>query len=170
MRARRRRDGRLRSAKAIAYIGTNLSPALLGVGYIVGLNIGIVIVAGSMLSWNIAIPIYSAFFLDASVLGRAIAAQARRCADAIWGTQIRYLGVGAMLVGGIWTLFSLRNSLLSGVRSGLAATRAGAAKVIEETEQDHADEGGADRARRVHAAARRAVPGDRATTSPSRSR
>ena len=34
-------------------------------------------------------------------------------------TQIRYLGVGAMLVGGVWTLFSLRNSLLSGVSSGL---------------------------------------------------
>ena len=45
----------------------------------------------------------------------------------IWATQIRYLGVGAMLIGGIWTLFSLRKSLLSGVRSGLAATRAGAA-------------------------------------------
>ena len=50
--------------KAIAYMGTNLSPALLGVGYIVGLNIGIVVVAGGILSWNIAIPIYSAFFLD----------------------------------------------------------------------------------------------------------
>ena len=50
--------------KAIAYMGTNLSPALLGVGYIVGLNIGIVVVGGGILSWNIAIPIYSAFFLD----------------------------------------------------------------------------------------------------------
>jgi putative OPT family oligopeptide transporter len=46
--------------KAVAYIGTNLSPALLGVGYIVGLNIGIVIVGGSILSWDVAIPIYSA--------------------------------------------------------------------------------------------------------------
>ncbi len=50
--------------KGIAYMGTNLSPALLGVGYIVGLNIGIVVVGGGILSWNIAIPIYSAFFLD----------------------------------------------------------------------------------------------------------
>ena len=31
------------------------------------------------------------------------------------------LGVGAMLIGGVWTLFSLRNSLLSGVKSGIAA-------------------------------------------------
>src|SRR5690606_8103745 len=49
--------------KAIAYMGTNLSPALLGVGYIVGLNIGVVVVAGGILSWNIAIPIYSTWFL-----------------------------------------------------------------------------------------------------------
>ena len=45
-------------------------------------------------------------------------------AGAIRGAQIRYLGVGAMLVGGVWTLFSIRKSILSGVSSGLAATRA----------------------------------------------
>jgi putative OPT family oligopeptide transporter len=41
-----------------------------------------------------------------------------------------------MLIGGIWTLISLRNSLLSGIRSGLAATRAGATKIVAHTEQD----------------------------------
>ena len=50
-------------------MGTNLSPALLGVGYIVGLNISIVVVAGGVLSWNIAIPIYTQFFLDGNAGG-----------------------------------------------------------------------------------------------------
>src|SRR5690606_15243524 len=50
--------------------------------------------------------------------------------------QIRYLGVGAMLIGGLWALVSLRKSLLSGIRSGLAATRAGASQAIAHTEQD----------------------------------
>lgn len=124
--------------KAIAYLGTNLSPALLGVGYIVGLNIGIVVVGGGILSWNIAIPIYSALFLDSdpTLAARLAGAGAEDAAGAIWSTQIRYLGVGAMLIGGIWTLISLRSSLLSGIKSGLAATRAGAGKVIEHTEQD----------------------------------
>jgi len=124
--------------KGIAYMGTNLSPALLGVGYIVGLNIGIVVVAGGILSWNIAIPIYSAFFLDGNpaLAARVAGAAAEDAAGMIWSAQIRYLGVGAMLIGGIWTLISLRKSLLSGVRSGLAATRAGAAKVVAETERD----------------------------------
>ena len=39
--------------------------------------------------------------------------------------QIRYLGVGAMLVGGLWALITLRKSIVSGVKSGLAAARAG---------------------------------------------
>lgn len=123
---------------AIAYLGTNLSPALLGVGYIVGLNIGIVVVAGGILSWNIAIPIYSANFLDTdpALAARIAGLNAEEAAGAIWSAQIRYLGVGAMLIGGIWTLIALRHSLMSGVRSGLAATRAGAAKVVAHTEQD----------------------------------
>jgi uncharacterized oligopeptide transporter (OPT) family protein len=45
-------------------MGTGLSPALLGVGYIVGLNIGIVVLSGSILAYNIAIPFYHAFMLD----------------------------------------------------------------------------------------------------------
>jgi putative OPT family oligopeptide transporter len=124
--------------KIIGYVGTNLSPALLGVGYIVGLNIGTVVVAGGLLSWSIAIPIYSGFFLDNDTVlaARLVGMSAEDAAGTIWSTQIRYLGVGAMLIGGIWTLISLRASLLSGVRSGLAATRAGAAKIIEHTEQD----------------------------------
>lgn len=125
-------------AKIIGFIGTNLSPALLGVGYIVGLNVGIVVVSGSILSWHIAIPLYQAFFLEADL---QLAAQIARlsAADAgyaIWSAKIRYLGVGAMLIGGIWTLFSLRNSLLKGVKSGFAAARAGNSAATSETERD----------------------------------
>jgi putative OPT family oligopeptide transporter len=124
---------------SIAYFGTNLSPALLGVGYIVGLNVGVLVLVGGMLSWNVAIPVYSAFFLpDNATLAAAIAsAPAEEAAGAIWSQQIRYLGVGAMLVGGLWALISLRHSLLSGVRSGIAAARAGAGSPqVADTERD----------------------------------
>ncbi|HSN73004.1 MAG TPA: oligopeptide transporter, OPT family [Steroidobacteraceae bacterium] len=126
------------AGKAIAYVGTNLSPALLGVGYIVGLNIGIVMLAGGVISWNIAIPIYSAFLLDGNPdLAASLAgASAEDAAGAIWSAQVRYLGVGAMLIGGIWTLVSIRNSLFSGIASGLRATRAGMSQVVAHTEQD----------------------------------
>ena len=124
--------------KYLGYMGTNLSPALLGVGYIVGLNIGIVVVSGSILSWHIAIPLYHMFFLDTDpTLAASIAgAGAEEIAGAIWSAKIRYLGVGAMLIGGVWTLFSLRKSLLSGVRSGVAAARKGSGEAVAETERD----------------------------------
>jgi putative OPT family oligopeptide transporter len=124
--------------KSVAYFGTNLSPALLGVGYIVGLNVGTLVLLGGMLSWNVAIPVYSAFFLDGNpeLAARIAGVAAEDAAGAIWSAQIRYLGVGAMLVGGIWALISIRSSLLSGVRSGLAAARAGSGRVLAHTERD----------------------------------
>jgi putative OPT family oligopeptide transporter len=122
----------------LGYYGTNLSPALLGVGYIVGLNVGILVLIGGMISWNVAIPIYAAFFLDGNpeLAARVAAGSAEDAAFAIWSAQIRYLGVGAMLVGGIWALISIRESLLSGIKSGLAAARAGADRMVAHTEQD----------------------------------
>ncbi len=124
--------------KYLAYFGTNLSPALLGVGYIVGLNIGIVVVSGSILSWQIAIPIYHAFFLgsDPALAAQVASMGAADTAFTIWDAKIRYFGVGAMLIGGIWTLFSLRKSLVSGIRSGLAAARKSTGTVIAETDRD----------------------------------
>jgi len=124
--------------KWLGYYGTNLSPALLGVGYIVGLNVGILVLIGGMISWNVAIPVYTAFFLDGNpdLAATVAAGNAGDAAYAIWSAQIRYLGVGAMLVGGVWALISIRESLLSGIKSGLAAARAGAGRVVAHTEQD----------------------------------
>jgi putative OPT family oligopeptide transporter len=129
----------LGSSKVTAFIGTNLSPALLGVGYIVGLNVGIVVLSGSILSWHIAIPLYQAFFsqTDPALAASIVDAPSADAAFAIWGAKIRYLGVGAMLVGGIWTLFSLRKSLLGGIRSGFAAARkSSGGALVPETERD----------------------------------
>ena len=57
----------------------------------------------------------------------------------IWNQKVRYLGVGAMLIGGIWALISMRKSLVSGIRSGLDRYSGGAgegATVVHHTEQD----------------------------------
>ena len=124
--------------KYLGYMGTNLSPALLGVGYIVGLNIGIVVLSGSILSWHIAIPLYHMAFMGTDpALAQSIAgAGPEDIAGAIWSAKIRYLGVGAMLIGGVWTLFSLRNSLVSGIRSGFAAARKNKGEFVAETDRD----------------------------------
>lgn len=118
----------------IAYVGSNLSPALLGIGYIVGLNIAALVFIGSVISWNIAIPVYAAWFAASDpVLTDAMHnASAADMAFEIWSAKIRYLGVGAMLVGGLWALISIRRSLLSGIRSGLAQFRRARGTAITE--------------------------------------
>ncbi len=50
--------------RGIAFFGYGFSPALLGVGYIVGLNVAILIAAGGLFSWWVAIPLYNVFFFD----------------------------------------------------------------------------------------------------------
>jgi putative OPT family oligopeptide transporter len=132
--------------KYLGYMGTNISPALLGVGYIVGLNIGAVVVSGSLLSYNIAIPLYHEYFLAGNPeLAAAIASEClnktgAECAEIsaamLRSSQIRYLGVGAMLVGGLWALITLRSSIVSGVKSGLAAARAGESANVAHTDKD----------------------------------
>jgi putative OPT family oligopeptide transporter len=57
----------------------------------------------------------------------------------LWSKQTRYLGVGAMVVGGLWALIKLRTSLTSGIRSGVRAykeSRQGGASGILRTERD----------------------------------
>jgi len=123
----------------IAYIGSNLSPALISVGYIVGLNIAVLVFLGGAISWYLAIPIYSTMFLESDpelALMFSSGASATDLAFAIWTSKIRYLGVGAMLVGGIWALISLRGSLFEGFRGGLARHRMNTGADYDHTQHD----------------------------------
>jgi len=119
---------------SIAYFGSNLSPALLSVGYIVGLNISVLIFIGGFCNWLIAIPICAA--VQGPPGGEEISAV--DWAFKIWSSQTRYIGVGGMVVGGLWTIFHLRKSLLSGITSGLKAYRdlSGGGVEIVRTEKD----------------------------------
>ena len=123
----------------IAYVGTNLSPALLSVGFIVGLNIATLVFVGGCISWYVAIPLYGSYFLDsdpALLVAFESGASATDLAFAIWTSKIRYLGVGAMLVGGIWALISMRDSLVSGIASGLHQYRRGVDAQLAHTDRD----------------------------------
>lgn len=123
--------------RGIAYFGTNLSPALLGIGYIVGLNIAALVFLGSVISWNVAIPVYAAWFLPADPAFAGTGnLDAADLAYLIWTKKIRYLGVGAMLVGGLWALVSIRHSLFSGVKSGLAQFRRSREQAPDPRERD----------------------------------
>ena len=114
------------------YFGLNASPALLSVGYIVGFNVAAVIFAGAVLNRWIAVPLFahlgdpSAIVVDklhnVTLAQALVGANAMDAADT-YHSATRFLGVGGMLVGGLWSLVKLRKSLLGGVRAGLDAYR-----------------------------------------------
>jgi putative OPT family oligopeptide transporter len=102
----------------------------------VGLNIATLIVLGGVIAWYIAMPLYSTFFLDTDPGLQALFANGMAAGDLageIWSQKIRYLGVGAMLVGGLWAVISLRDSLLAAIRGGITAPRA---RDLHHTERD----------------------------------
>jgi len=107
-------------SKAYLYFGMNLSPALVAVGYIVGLRIAVLVFIGGAISWWVAIPAYIA------INGAPEATSAVDMGYSLWSTKIRYLGVGAMVVGGLWALVSIRGSLGGALKQGFSAFRSGA--------------------------------------------
>jgi putative OPT family oligopeptide transporter len=123
--------------RGIAFFSYGFSPALLGVGYIVGLNVAILIAAGGLFAWWLAIPLYNVFFFshDPVLLHKLAGLGSEDAGFAIWRAQIRYIGVGCMLTGALWALWSLRKSLWSAVQSGLKVSgKAGAD--VPHTERD----------------------------------
>jgi putative OPT family oligopeptide transporter len=133
------------------YFGINCSPALLSVGYIVGFNVAVVIFAGAAINRWIAVPLFAHFADTASIVVDKISGEtlahllarkgetALAAADILHGKATRFLGVGGMLVGGLWSLVKLRKSLLGGITAGLDAYRkrkAGGADAVLRTEHD----------------------------------
>ena len=54
----------------------------------------------------------------------------------IWEDYIRYIGVGAMVVGGLWTIFKLRNNLADGIREAIIGIKSGQSQGKKRTDQD----------------------------------
>lgn len=110
----------------------NLSAALLGVGYIVGVRIAAVVFLGGAIAWFVAIPVATALHPELHGLGASAAAMR------LWREHTRYLGVGAMLVGGIATIFRLRGQVARGLRESVHLVRSGGAAMAraDRTETD----------------------------------
>lgn len=89
------------------FIGTDVSAALVGVGYIVGLNIACMMVLGGAIAWWVTIPVVG--------LSRGVTTDVLGWYWEMWASQIRYMGVGAMMVGGAASIFRVRHTMLSGI-------------------------------------------------------
>lgn len=104
----------------IFYFGGDISPALVAVGYIVRLNVALLIFIGGAMAWLIGIPLLGVPLIsdpDAS---------ATDIAYGLWSQDIRYVGVGAMVVGGIAAIVKVRSGLAAAVHELRRAVTPGA--------------------------------------------
>ena len=92
----------------IFFFGGDISPALLAVGFIVRLNVAVLIFIGGFLGWLVGIPL----------LGQGLdyALDPVAGASLLWSTKIRYVGVGAMIVGGVSSIFKVRKGLIDAIK------------------------------------------------------
>ncbi len=94
----------------------DISAALLGVGYIIGIRIAALVFAGGAFAWLVAIPALTAFHVGGT-------GDAATTAQQLWSGQVRYLGVGAMLTGGVVTLWKLRTRIASAIADSVRIVR-----------------------------------------------
>ncbi|HTK49426.1 MAG TPA: oligopeptide transporter, OPT family [Gemmatimonadaceae bacterium] len=93
------------------------SLALLGVGHLVGLSVGMAMLLGLVISWGISVPILTS--MQPAAAGVTLAAHTAE----IWRTQVRFIGAGAIGVAAIYSLLRLGRPVLLGLVQTLAARK-----------------------------------------------
>jgi len=123
------------------YAGSEMSLALLSVGYIVGLRIASFIFIGGILGFGFLVPIFGLLHgfpseplgWDATTMGEWHAGPSYY---AVWSGQVRYIGAGAMVVGGVWTLWSMRSTIFTGFSKALNFNNSTGEDEVLRTDQD----------------------------------
>src|SRR5947208_13950652 len=107
-----------------ASVATEVTPELLGVGYIIGPRIGSIMCAGGVLSYLVLIPMVK-FFGDmlTEPLSPGVIPISQMNPDAIRDKYILYIGSGAVAAGGVFSLIRSLPMLLHGMRAGFADFR-----------------------------------------------
>jgi putative OPT family oligopeptide transporter len=95
---------------AVAFATPSISPALIGVGYIIGFRLSAINFSGGVLAWLVFIPF--AFFLDPGLTAKLGAAPDGEVIFSVWYNLVRPVAVGAMLVGAANTMLGMRSSIV----------------------------------------------------------
>lgn len=121
-----------------AKLAASVSPALVGVGYILGLKVSTVMAAGGALSALVIIPVINLwgsgletpFYPETELLVKDMTA------SQIWNRYVRYIGAGAVATAGIMTLIKSIPTMVESFKLGIGQMRQGAEKVIDRTQLD----------------------------------
>jgi putative OPT family oligopeptide transporter len=114
-------------------ISASLSLALIGVGHLVGLAVGVAMFVGLLISWAYLVPHYTS--LAAIPVGTSL----DDFVGDVFVHQVRFIGAGTIGVAAIWTLLRILGPIIAGVSSAIAANRerkAGRAGSLPLTERD----------------------------------
>lgn len=132
-------------------IGVSTTPALLGVGYILGRRIGAIMVGGGLISWVLIIPFIAYKFGDAPIWADTLAYLKTRglpdgitlvgqlTAKQIWEGYIRIIGAGAVAAAGIITVARSIPTMVESLKIGIKGLKTSAAELDKgrlRTEQD----------------------------------
>ena len=117
---------------AVSGYDFSLSFALLAIGHLCGLSVGIAMLIGAGVGWGWLVPHYSALTGDLTTAAGALA-------QSTWSHKVRFIGAGAIGVSAIWTLLKLVKPVVSGLAGAMAASRArkaGKSDTLPITERD----------------------------------
>ena len=118
-----------------------ISPAYLGVGYIIGPRLGALNFAGGVLAWGLLVPML-VYFMGPEIAKGLPAAEGAHAWNAVneqvWRAIVRPIAVGGMLVGASYTMFRMRAALAAGIGRAVADLRkaGGQTEAVDRTERD----------------------------------
>lgn len=118
-----------RIGTAATGLSASFSMALIGIGHLVGLSVGVAMLVGMILCWAGLVP-----FLTARSGGAGSASEA---VAAVFSNDVRFIGAGTIGVAAIWTLLKMLAPILSGIRAAMVAARARrGGQTLDVTERD----------------------------------
>ncbi len=100
------------STRTIFGFGAGFSATMIGAGYLVGFEVGFSIFVGAVIGWVIAVPVLSSVYSIAHLPGSATDLVMN-----VFASKIRFIGIGAMLVAGVWTLITLFKPFYQSLKS-----------------------------------------------------
>jgi len=111
----------------VAYTTPSASPALIGIGYIIGPRLAAINFSGGVIAWLVLIPLV--LFIDPELPHRVGATTGGLApwdlvSYTVWYNVVRPIAVGAMLVGAVYTLYSMRESILRSIKGAFQASTA----------------------------------------------
>ena len=110
-------------------VSASFSLALIGVGHLVGLSVGLAMFAGMLISWAVLMPVLTAALPTLDPVAGVV--------NTTFRSQVRFIGAGTIGVAALWTLLKILGPIIGGIRSAMAASRArGQGQVLELTERD----------------------------------